>query len=421
MVSSTEGGADEDRLEPPLEGGVLLDVLAVLVEGGGPDEAELAAGQHRLDHVAGVHRPLGRAGADDGVELVDEGDDLALGVGDLLQDRLQPLLELAPVLGPGDHRPTGRGDRPACPCRPSGTSPSTIRLARPSTMAVLPTPGSPMSTGLFLVRRDSTWMTRRISSSRPMTGSSLPWRASSVRSRPYFSSAWYGSSGFWRGDPVAAPDVAQRRRAGRPARRPRSSASASRRCSTERYSSPMSPLSASARLERLARGARSMVGLGAAEGLGQPGQLLAERLRTAGGLDARPGRGSGRRCRPSWPRTAASRWSGVHLGVVAASRARLDGAGEGLLGLEGPAVRVECSSVLASVVRAARSACRSRVGRTGQLVDSGTRSRRYWRWVRSTASRASARARSSSRSEPGDLGLELEDPADALEVEPARR
>ena len=40
-------------------------------------------------------------------------------------------------------------------------------------MAVLPTPGSPMSTGLFLVRRDSTWITRRISSSRPMTGIEL--------------------------------------------------------------------------------------------------------------------------------------------------------------------------------------------------------------------------------------------------------
>ena len=73
---------------------------------------------------------------------------------------------------------------------PSGTSPSTMRRARPSTMAVLPTPGSPMRTGLFLVRRDSTWITRRISSSRPMTGSSLPWRATSVRSRPYCSSAW---------------------------------------------------------------------------------------------------------------------------------------------------------------------------------------------------------------------------------------
>ena len=71
-----------------------------------------------------------------------------------------------------------------------------MRRASPSTIAVLPTPGSPMSTGLFFVRRDSTWMTRRISSSRPMTGSSLPLRAASVRSRPYFSSAWYCSSGL---------------------------------------------------------------------------------------------------------------------------------------------------------------------------------------------------------------------------------
>ncbi len=73
--------------------------------------------------------------------------------------------------------------------RPSGTSPRTMRWASPSAIAVLPTPGSPMSTGLFFVRRLSTWMTRRISSSRPMTGSSTPLRASSVRSRPYFSSA----------------------------------------------------------------------------------------------------------------------------------------------------------------------------------------------------------------------------------------
>ncbi len=55
-------------------------------------------------------------------------------------------------------------------------------------MAVLPTPGSPMSTGLFLVRRDSTCMTRSISFSRPMTGSSLPSRASWVRLRPNWSS-----------------------------------------------------------------------------------------------------------------------------------------------------------------------------------------------------------------------------------------
>src|SRR5574337_794950 len=74
--------------------------------------------------------------------------------------------------------------------RPSGTSPATIRCASPSTIAVLPVPGSPIRTGLFFVRRESTWITRRISSSRPITGSSLPLSAASVRSRPNFASAW---------------------------------------------------------------------------------------------------------------------------------------------------------------------------------------------------------------------------------------
>ena len=71
----------------------------------------------------------------------------------------------------------------------SGTSPLTMRCARPSTIAVLPTPGSPISTGLFLVRRWRIWIVRRISSSRPITGSSLPSRARSVRSIVYFLSA----------------------------------------------------------------------------------------------------------------------------------------------------------------------------------------------------------------------------------------
>ena len=79
---------------------------------------------------------------------------------------------------------------------PSGTSPSAMRRARPSTIAVLPTPGSPIRTGLFLVRRDRTWITRRISSSRPMTGSSFPSAATAVRSRPYCSRASIVASGF---------------------------------------------------------------------------------------------------------------------------------------------------------------------------------------------------------------------------------
>jgi len=56
-------------------------------------------------------------------------------------------------------------------------------------MAVFADAGLADQHGLFLVRRLSTWMVRRISSSRPITGSSLPSRATCVRSRAYFFSA----------------------------------------------------------------------------------------------------------------------------------------------------------------------------------------------------------------------------------------
>src|SRR4051794_39411431 len=128
----------------------------------------------------------------------------------------------------------------------SGTSPDSMRWARPSTIAVLPTPGSPMRTGLFFVRRLRTWMTRRISSSRPMTGSSLPCSASSVRSRPNFSSAWYLSSADWsvtRWGPRTSPIALSRFSLLAPPARSASPASegwaarASSRCSVETYSS----------------------------------------------------------------------------------------------------------------------------------------------------------------------------------------
>ena len=80
--------------------------------------------------------------------------------------------------------------------RESGTSFFTIRIANPSTTAVLPTPGSPISTGLFFVRLESILIARLISSSLPITGSSLPFFAISTRFLPYFSSTLYVSSGF---------------------------------------------------------------------------------------------------------------------------------------------------------------------------------------------------------------------------------
>ncbi len=81
----------------------------------------------------------------------------------------------------------------------SGTLPAAISCARPSTMAVLPTPASPKSTGLFLVRRHRIWITRSISFLRPMTGSISPLRAISVRSRPKAFSAGVLISPFFSG------------------------------------------------------------------------------------------------------------------------------------------------------------------------------------------------------------------------------
>ena len=114
-MSSTARLAHQHLLEAALQGGVLLDPLPVLVQRGRADHAQLAAGQHRLEHVARVHRALGRARADHRVQLVDERDDLAVALPDLVQHGLEPLLELAAVLGPGHHRAEVQRDQPLVP------------------------------------------------------------------------------------------------------------------------------------------------------------------------------------------------------------------------------------------------------------------------------------------------------------------
>ena len=92
---------DPDLLEAPLQRGVALEVLAVLVERRGADRLELAARESRLQDRGSVDRSLGRACPDEVVQLVDEQDDVA-SLRDLLHDLLEPLLELAAVLRAGD-------------------------------------------------------------------------------------------------------------------------------------------------------------------------------------------------------------------------------------------------------------------------------------------------------------------------------
>ena len=96
--------AHVDLLEATLQCGILFDVLAVLVQGGGTDQAQLTSGQQRLDHVACVHGRIATgACAHNGMQLIDEGDDLPFGLLDLVEDSLEALLKLASILRAGQH------------------------------------------------------------------------------------------------------------------------------------------------------------------------------------------------------------------------------------------------------------------------------------------------------------------------------
>ena len=107
------GRIHQDGLETTFQGPVLLDVLAILVERRRADRLQLAAGQHRLEDRRGIDRTLGGAGADQGVDLVDEQDDVTAGL-DLLEDLLEAFLEVTAVARPRDQC-RGRGCRAACP------------------------------------------------------------------------------------------------------------------------------------------------------------------------------------------------------------------------------------------------------------------------------------------------------------------
>ncbi len=102
MVSSTDGLADHDRLKAALQRRVFFDVLAKLVERGGADALQFASRQCRLDDVARVNCALGGARADEGVQFVDEENDLAASATDFIHDALHALLELAAIFGARD-------------------------------------------------------------------------------------------------------------------------------------------------------------------------------------------------------------------------------------------------------------------------------------------------------------------------------
>ena len=92
------------RLEPTFQSGVLFNILPVLVQRRRTDAVQLAPSQHRLEQIACVHTALGFARAHNGVQLIDEQDNPALGLLHLVQHGLQAFFKFAPVLCARDQR-----------------------------------------------------------------------------------------------------------------------------------------------------------------------------------------------------------------------------------------------------------------------------------------------------------------------------
>ena len=105
---------DQHFLEAPLQRRVLFDVLAILVEGSGSDAVQFASSQGRLQHIARIHGALGLAGAHHGVQFIDEQNDLAFLLGQIIEHRLQALLEFAAKFRARDQR--AHVQRRECAC-----------------------------------------------------------------------------------------------------------------------------------------------------------------------------------------------------------------------------------------------------------------------------------------------------------------
>ena len=198
MVSSTVGSIDEDGLKAASKRSVLLDVLAVFIERGCTDAVEFAAGKRGLQEVARHPSRLRTAPAP---TMVCSSSMKRMTCG---LPRTEPLT--APLFKRSSNSP--RYFAPAIrepPCRVrarflsfrlSGTSPlhdAQGKAFRRSPSCRRPVHRSGRDCSSCAARGPGS--TRRISSSRPITGSSLPWPASAVRSRPNFSSDWYVDSG----------------------------------------------------------------------------------------------------------------------------------------------------------------------------------------------------------------------------------
>ena len=222
----------------------------------------------------------------------------ALGVGDLLQDGLEPLFELAAVLGPGHHRAQVQSDHPpalqalgdVAVDDPVGQALDDRRLAHAGLTdqhrVVLGPPGEHLDdpADLLVPADDRVEL-------------ALAGQLGQVPS--VLLEGGEGVLGGGRGHPVAAPHVAQGREKLVPGD-PQRVGEGQQQVLDRQVVVAHVPAQLVGRLQPVA-GRPGEGRLGPADGPGQLGQLLAEPARHLGGLGPDPGQEGSRRCCPAGP------------------------------------------------------------------------------------------------------------------------
>ena len=87
-----------DHLEPSFEGLVSLEILLILVKSGRSYGTEFASCQGGFKDIGCIHGTRRASGTDQGVDFVNEEDDLSVAVHNLLDHSLEALLELSLIL-----------------------------------------------------------------------------------------------------------------------------------------------------------------------------------------------------------------------------------------------------------------------------------------------------------------------------------
>ena len=90
---------NHNRLETTLQGSILFNVLAVLIQSSSTNAAQLTTSHHWLQQIAGIHSTVGSTSTYHSVYLINKQQNLSIRFYYLVENGFQSFLKLTPILG----------------------------------------------------------------------------------------------------------------------------------------------------------------------------------------------------------------------------------------------------------------------------------------------------------------------------------